>query len=139
MIEDEDDVCATDQSMTGVLNRGGLIFLSDDAKAFFCSLELKVREVCGDQQTCKCTYSDFGQICSMDDPLTSKFHALLYSVEVSDAVKEMIFCSITKLFFKVRVHHECKKYTEKLKASQAQAAFQKKSLRKTLKVASSSS
>ncbi|XP_025097062.1 uncharacterized protein LOC112565662 [Pomacea canaliculata] len=117
-------------SLTSTLNRGGLVFLKPATKYFFHLLEKKTLEVFTLESVERCRLVDFQTMCSQDSVIASAFSGLTYEAESAEDNKEAVFEGIVRLYFKVRVHHECRQYMEKQKLS---AVFAKKSLRKTLK------
>ena len=119
-----------EQSMTGLLNRGALIFLTPETKKLFELLELKFREFC-ETKGQKYTATDFETSCAQDSQIISHFTNTLHNVQETDItenVKNRLFGLCCMHLYNVRVHHECQQFMEKQKS-----CTKTKGLRKTLK------
>ena len=116
--------------LTTSLDRGGLAYLKPGVDDFFLLLESKVTEEITANEEAHYKLSDFDEQCSKDEIITSSFHALTYDVDTPQQTKEAVFSDVVQLYFKIRIHHECKMFLERLKSS---STMQKKSLRKSIK------
>ena len=119
-------------SLTGTLNRGGLILLNDKTTEFFVILERNFRQftTCGQKNL---GTFHFEQFCSKDQELTQKFEACIHqhstckSEDINE--QERLLSDIQNYFYRIRIHHACKSVMERSKS----AAGPKKGLRKSLK------
>lgn len=127
---------AQNQLFTSTMDRGRLVYLKPQAEKFFLLLEIKMRNVCSARNLNGCKLSDFEEMCAADETITSAFHS--FTAEASTTTKEVVFSKVTLFFFKIRVHHECKTFKEKLN-SMSRVSKQTKGLRKKLKEGSSMS
>ncbi|XP_070175007.1 uncharacterized protein [Littorina saxatilis] len=119
---DEDEASV----LTTALNRGGLVFLQQNSKDFFCLLERKARSVFQTN-----TQQEFSAMCGQSQEVFTLFQDMTSECEVSEEMKELIFVQMAQLFFKIRVHHECRKFLDQHKYDTCIPA---KGLRKGLKV-----
>lgn len=126
----------SDCRLTKTLNRGGLVFLKTSAQHFFQLLEVEVKRACNTVHgKAHLKLTEFVEECAADETLTSAFHSATY-IACNEEQKEFIFAKIVQLYYKIRVHHECKLFMERLKCK-ASTVVQKKGLRKTLKAQNS--
>lgn len=73
---------------------------------------------------------DFISVCCQDAYVLSAFNNITAECEVDDNCKECVLLSVLHLYFKIRVHHECKMKMEQHRSSTTVSA---KGLRKGLK------
>lgn len=116
-----------DSRLTTALNRGGLIFLKETPKEFFVLLEKRIRSFfqMSTTGTSSNMIQNYTDMCCQDREILAAFTEMT-ELEVGDRSKEIVLVSILHLFFKIRVHHECRR---KLQMS---AAVPSKGLRKSL-------
>lgn len=123
-------------TLTGTLDRGGLVYLKPSAISFFSLVEEKFRDLCSGANESQYTENHFEHSCSQDENLTSKFLDIVQTGDSVTSAGEAVFSSSVKTYFRVRVHHECRKFMDAYRHRQS-LSKREKSLRKTLKTQTS--
>ena len=114
--------------MVNALDRGGLHRPTHAAQGVFRNLETIFREVAANPSHKKCTKHDFASICQNDLDFMNTYHGMMYDLDSEDQEKEAFLAEMTKKYFIIRIHHECKLFMER-----CQAKISKKGLRQSLK------
>jgi len=130
-LQSDSECEASKPGLTNILDRGGLIHLTENSKTFFLSLEVKFREFSQeskDHQSLSGTC--YEQFCTSDTEVTLNFEMAIQNN--NEREKEKMFVNIVKHFFKVRIHHECKVYMERYRTSKL-TSKKNAGLRKSLK------
>ena len=119
----------TEPSLTQVLDRGGLTYLTPSAMPILCGLEVGFREFFVQNVGNLC----FGSYQSvLSDEVKCTFFEIASDCFVQESEKEQVFNDVVKLFFKIRCTNKLKKIFRRLHANK-QVAKKQKSLRKQLK------
>ena len=103
------------QKLTDTLNRGNLKYLTQETRNMFHLLELEMRKVCSKVDDKPVQLIDFEVRCSSINVITSAYETAVYSCETSKESKDILFSRLVQLYYKMRVHHECNLFRQKLK------------------------
>ncbi|XP_025108986.1 uncharacterized protein LOC112573130 isoform X2 [Pomacea canaliculata] len=116
--------------LTATLDRGGLIYLNEKAKELFYALEHRFVQTCRSTPS-SCRSVDFAIACVDDEELLHNFYSISYKSDISETAKQRVFCMVARLYFQIRIHHECHKFMERHQQQQ-HASKSKQRLRKSL-------
>ena len=116
------------KSLTAVHDRGGLTYVK---KTFTTFLEFAEHQF---RSSSKFSTESFLHACRHNSALTSAFYDMIEDCEdeEGDIQKHNVLEKILILFFKIRVHHKCRRMMDEHRAEQ-KISKKQKGLRKTLK------
>ncbi|KAK7497205.1 hypothetical protein BaRGS_00011499 [Batillaria attramentaria] len=87
--------------------------------------------VCSKDEQGQFRLSDFEEICATEEAITSAFFSI--TPTATQEAREVVFSKLTQLYFKVRVHHECRLFKERLRhKTKSTKSSTGKGLRKSL-------
>lgn len=92
-------------------SRGGLLHLTQDAKCVFVQFE-EVFRLVFPPSSVKLDVGKYAKACLDNEVVQNCFHSLTSSLD--SAMKDKVFCDIISLYFKVRVHRQCKNIVEQV-------------------------
>ncbi|XP_025103678.1 uncharacterized protein LOC112569860 [Pomacea canaliculata] len=107
-------LCTKHDTSVLTAHKEGLIYLNKMAQELFYVLECRFLETCISTPS-SCRSVDFAKVCAEDEELLQNFYTMTYKSDISDTVQQRVFCMVTRLYFQVRIHHECHKFMEKNK------------------------
>lgn len=120
----------SEDTLTGLLNRGGLVKLHPNAEELFLCLESKFRAMfSGFEQM---SFESYFKNCSDLDRVSTRFHEQLYHVSANSKTKEKLLREIIQLYFNIRAHHKCKTYMDEVNRL-SHKCKREKALRRRLK------
>ena len=116
-------------SLTKILDRGGLTYITPTALLIFTDLECTFRD-CFNKITGNVSLTNYKS--RVSDEVTCSFYEATCESSVSDDVKEVVLTDVIKLFFKIRCHNQLQKIVRTFRAKK-NIARKQKPLRKCLK------
>ncbi|KAK7481947.1 hypothetical protein BaRGS_00026855 [Batillaria attramentaria] len=120
-------------SLTSLLDRGGLTYVKPGVIQCMEMMEMEFRRH-GNNVSAR---EKFMGACMNNQDLTSTFYSCTYKCLATEEEREDIFENMLRLFFKIRIHHQCKVFMDKYRAKN-QLSSKQKGIRKQLKMSKSS-
>ena len=119
-------------SLTDILDRGGLIRLLPQVQAMFIEMECVFLELFSHSGNTQVSVNKYRNECMNRDVILCGYYETTYASLTHNTVKMQILNKILSLYFRIRAYHKCRVYMEKYHQKK-QIARKQKSLRKTLK------
>lgn len=114
----------TGRSLTSLYDRGGLTYVRNEVVTCLVRSEENFRLYCNADRFLATSISD--------KLITSEFYKCTYNSLATEKAKEDILQRLLKQFFKIRIHHKCKRYMDKYRL-ESKLSSKQKGIRKELK------
>ena len=118
----DESASKSSDSLTDVLDRGGLIRLVPQIQAMFVEMECIFRQLFSSVNDVQLSAEKFRDECTNNDLILCGYYETTYASVANETTKLQIFNNVISLYFRIRAYHKCRtfmnQYRHKIKVSQ---------------------